>query len=130
MLFKSQEDKDAFCKQIAQVSLRWGRPIWWYDWQQPFERLRITGASCFVLGFKTGYIGVTAAHVVNQLFEARRGPLGSARRGHQMRRRGLIILLGAAALLIADFAGDFPRNPQASRPAASSSSRWRQSMQM
>ncbi len=72
MLFKSQEDVDGFRKQIAQAALQWGRPIWWYDWQQPFESLKITGASCFVLRFKSWYIGVTAAHVVNQLFETRR----------------------------------------------------------
>jgi hypothetical protein len=72
MPFNSAEDADEFCKQITQVGLQWGRPIWWYDWQQPFEKLKITGASCFVLRFKTGYIGVTAAHVVNELFRARR----------------------------------------------------------
>ena len=62
---------DEFYKHITQTGLQWGRPIWWYDWQQPFEKLKITGASCFVLRFKTGYIGVTAAHVVNELFKAR-----------------------------------------------------------
>ena len=59
-------------KQITEAALRWGRPIWWYDWQQPFEKLKITGASCFVLKFKTRYVGVTAAHVVRELLEARR----------------------------------------------------------
>jgi hypothetical protein len=72
MPFNSAEDADEFCKQITQTALQWARPIWWYDWQQPFEKLKITGASCFVLRFKTAYIGVTAAHVVNQLLEARR----------------------------------------------------------
>jgi len=62
---------DEFYKHITQTGLQWGRPIWWYDWQQPFEKLKITGASCFVLRFKTGYIGVTATHVVNELFKAR-----------------------------------------------------------
>jgi hypothetical protein len=72
MPFNSAEDADEFCKQITQAGLRWGRPIWWYDWQKPFEKLKITGASCFVLRFKTGFIGVTAAHVENQLLKTRR----------------------------------------------------------
>jgi hypothetical protein len=72
MRFKSQQDADEFQKQIAQTALRWGRPIWWYDWQRPFEELNITGASCFVLKFKDRYVGVTAAHVVRALSEARR----------------------------------------------------------
>jgi hypothetical protein len=71
MPFNSARDTDEFRKEITRVGLQWGRPIWWYDWQQPFEKLRITGASCFVLKFKTGYIGVTAAHVVNELIKAR-----------------------------------------------------------
>jgi hypothetical protein len=72
MPFNSAEDADEFCNQITHTSLQWARPICWYDWQQPFEKLKITGASCFVLSFKTRYIGVTAAHVVNKLLEARR----------------------------------------------------------
>jgi hypothetical protein len=70
--FKSQQDMDAFRAQITKAALSWVRPIWWYDWQQPFEALTITGASCFVLKFKTRYVGVTAAHVFNQLFATRR----------------------------------------------------------
>jgi hypothetical protein len=72
MPFNSAKDADELYKQIAQTGLQWCRPIWWYDWQQPFEKLKITGASCFVLRFKTGYVGVTAAHVVNELLKARR----------------------------------------------------------
>ncbi len=72
MPFKSQEDVDAFRKQITQAALRWARPVWWYDWQKRFEQLKITGATCFVLKFKTRYVGVTAAHVIKELLEARR----------------------------------------------------------
>jgi hypothetical protein len=71
MRFKSQQDADEFQKQITQAALRWGRPVWWYDWRQPFEKLQITGATCFVLKFKIGYVGVTAAHVVKEIFKAR-----------------------------------------------------------
>src|SRR6266849_62471 len=70
--FKSQEDMDAFREQITKAALSWVRPIWWYDWRQPFEALKITGASCFVLQFKTRYVGVPAAHVFNALFATRR----------------------------------------------------------
>ena len=42
MPFHSVEDADEFIKQITQTALRWVRPIWWYDWQRPFERLKIT----------------------------------------------------------------------------------------
>jgi len=71
MRFRSQEDADEFQKEITQAALRWGRPIWWYDWQQPFEQLSISGASCFVLRSKTRCFGVTAAHVVEAIMEAR-----------------------------------------------------------
>jgi hypothetical protein len=64
--FKSPEDRDAFLEQITKAALSWVRPIWWYDWQQPFEALKITGASCFVLKFKVRYVGL-AAHVFNEL---------------------------------------------------------------
>jgi hypothetical protein len=70
--FKSQDDMDAFLQQITKAALNWVRPIWWYDWRQPFEALKITGASCFVLKFETRYVGVTAAHVLNELFATRR----------------------------------------------------------
>jgi hypothetical protein len=73
MQFKSQQDAYEFQDQISQIGLRWGRPIWWYDWQRPFEELKITGASCFVLRFKDRCVGVTAAHVVRELLSARRG---------------------------------------------------------
>jgi hypothetical protein len=72
MPFKSEDDANDFIKQITEAALRWCQSIWWYNWQQPFEKLKITGASCFVLKFKTRYIGVTAAHVVKELLEARR----------------------------------------------------------
>jgi len=71
MRFRSQQDADEFQKQIAQAALRWGRPVWWYDWGQPFEKLEITGATCFVLKFKARYVGVTAAHVVKEILKAR-----------------------------------------------------------
>jgi hypothetical protein len=71
MRFKSQQDADEFQKQITQAALRWGRPIWWCDWQRPFAELNIKGASCFVLKFTDRCVGVTAAHVICELFAAR-----------------------------------------------------------
>ena len=71
MRFRSQQNADEFQKQITQAALRWGRPVWWYDWGQPFEKLEITGATCFVLKFKARYVGVTAAHVVKEILKAR-----------------------------------------------------------
>jgi hypothetical protein len=71
MPFKSEDDANEFLKQITEAGLRWCQPIWWYDWQQPFEKLKMTGASCFALKFKTRYVGVTAAHVVQQILKAR-----------------------------------------------------------
>ena len=71
MRFSSPEDADAFQNQIIRAALRWSCPVWWYDWQQPFEQLKITGASCFVLKTKSRYVSVTAAHVIHAIFKKR-----------------------------------------------------------
>jgi hypothetical protein len=83
MRFKSQEGANEFQRQIIEAARRWTRPIWWYDSQHPFERLKITGASFFVLKSRAKYIGITAAHVIQGIVESRqRTPALHCRIGH------------------------------------------------
>src|SRR5260221_426966 len=68
--FKRKEEADAFRETIYSAGLRYGRPICWHDNGKPFPK-DVTGASCFFLRFSTGYVGVTAAHVVREYQRAR-----------------------------------------------------------
>jgi hypothetical protein len=68
--FRTMEEADAFRKTIWDSGLRFGRPIVWHDNNQRFPK-DVTGASCFFLRLKSGYVGVTAAHVVRQFQTAK-----------------------------------------------------------
>jgi hypothetical protein len=68
--FKTEEDANAFREQIAAASLRYARPICWHDNNKVFPK-EIVGASCFVLRFATGLVGVTAAHVIREYQKAK-----------------------------------------------------------
>jgi hypothetical protein len=64
------EDANAFLEEIAAAGLRYARPICWHDNAKTFPKA-IVGASCFVLRFATGLVGVTAAHVVREFQKAK-----------------------------------------------------------
>jgi hypothetical protein len=67
--FKTEEDANAFRREIAAAGLRYARPICWHDNNRTFPK-EIIGASCFILRFSTGLVGVTAAHVVRAFQKA------------------------------------------------------------
>ncbi|MGH7066076.1 MAG: hypothetical protein ACREET_18545 [Stellaceae bacterium] len=68
--FMTNEDANAFRKEIAAAGLRYARPICWHDQAKTFPK-EIVGASCFVLRFATRLVGVTAAHVVRKFQRAK-----------------------------------------------------------
>lgn len=68
--FMTTEDANAFRGEIAAAGLRYARPICWHDNDKTFPK-EIVGASCFVLRFATGLVGVTAAHVVREFQRAK-----------------------------------------------------------
>src|SRR6516165_6786422 len=68
--FMTTEDANAFLEEIAAAGLRYARPICWHDNAKTFPKA-IVGASCFVLRFATGLVGVTAAHVVREFQKAK-----------------------------------------------------------
>lgn len=61
---RSQEDYDNFLKEIADFTLKVGRPLYWHDAMAPWPRL-IRGASCFTVRTRQRAFGITAAHVVH-----------------------------------------------------------------
>lgn len=69
--FMTTEDANAFREEIAAAGLRYARPICWHDNNKVFPK-EIVGASCFVLRFATGLVGVTAAHVSGSIRRRRR----------------------------------------------------------
>jgi hypothetical protein len=68
--FMTTEDANAFREEIAAAGLRYARPICWHDNNRTFPK-EIVGASCFVLRFATGLVGVTAAHVIREFQKAK-----------------------------------------------------------
>jgi hypothetical protein len=56
-------------REVTDLSVRCARPLIWHDAEQPWPK-RLLGATCFVLRFDVGLIGVTADHVVRAFEDA------------------------------------------------------------
>ncbi len=56
-------------RPIADLTKQVARPLLWHDVREPWPK-KLTGASCFTLGFEDGLVGVTANHVIAALESA------------------------------------------------------------
>src|ERR1700687_147899 len=57
--------------EVAALTMKVARSLLWHDVREPWPK-RLPGASCFILRFNSGLVGVTAGHVITAFEEARR----------------------------------------------------------
>ena len=50
-------------KRASELTVKVARPLFWTDSRTPWPK-RLSGATCFILRFRTGLVGVTADHVI------------------------------------------------------------------
>lgn len=50
-------------KKASELTVKVARPLFWTDTCVPWPK-RLSGATCFILRFRTGLVGVTADHVI------------------------------------------------------------------
>ena len=58
-------------KAVADLTMKVARPLLWYDVRASWPTY-LPGATCFILRFNTGLIGVTADHVITAFEKAKR----------------------------------------------------------
>lgn len=61
----------ALYKEVTALTMKVARPLVWHDVRKPWPK-RLVGGTCFILRFRTGLVGVTAAHVIKAFEDARK----------------------------------------------------------
>jgi hypothetical protein len=65
------QDFALFQKAVADLTMKVARPLIWHDVRESWPK-RLLGATCFILRFDAGLIGVTAEHVIRAFEEAQK----------------------------------------------------------
>jgi hypothetical protein len=53
----------ALYKEVTALTMKVARPLVWHDFEEPYPK-RLLGGTCFIIRFRAGLVGVTAAHVI------------------------------------------------------------------
>jgi hypothetical protein len=61
----------ALYKEVTALTMKVARPLVWHDVEEAYPK-RLLGGTCFVLRFRSGLIGITAAHVIRAFKDAKK----------------------------------------------------------